>query len=502
MYRNKLIGLLITASIFVVVFALEIIGDRVVASHYHVYEIDYQVLPFVHPPSVSRAIRPVFYVLDYTEQYEARVAIHRFNNMSRADMLYDFEYLMTILEENWPFFNLSISANGVDVRELADEMRRMLHDPSTPIRNPIDFLYLVHEYFMVPINQLGHLSLSRCYEGFFQSLAQLSTLVEQFPTHRSTKHNYATLSRPEVLMFYSRLRDSGRGTLSRLTNWGEGRGPAMEFDILEAGSIAYIRVERMMGMWFDPQCSVNPRMLHYERLMYEFNKSIAGYGHLIFDFRGNTGGMSVHFRSLVMPHLLNRRIRLPGYVFYMDGYYANLAREIFCMEPAFLSAFERIRFERENENRDVQFDEPLPYLDTGIGLVHAFRSAARINPRVHYMGARRAAGTEIYFNGKIWLLTDERTGSAAEEVVAILKYNNIATLVGEPTWGIMGSGVDPVVFNASLPNTGIRLRFDVAYYTDPYGRPWQGYGIQPHYPNRPGMDALETVLAMIAEMER
>jgi len=104
-----------------------------------------------------------------------------------------------------------------------------------------------------------------------------------------------------------------------------------------------------------------------------------------------------------------------------------------------------------------------------------------------------------HFNGKMWLLTDEFTASAAEGAAAILKYNNIVTVVGEPTWGVMGVSYEPVIFNISLPNTGIIVRFDVAYYTDPYGRPLQGYGIQPHYPNRPGMDALETVLAMIEE---
>jgi len=43
------------------------------------------------------------------------------------------------------------------------------------------------------------------------------------------------------------------------------------------------------------------------------------------------------------------------------------------------------------------------------------------------------------------------------------------------------------------------VRFDIAYYTDPYGRPFQGYGVQPHYRNRPGLDAMETVMALIEE---
>jgi len=49
-----------------------------------------------------------------------------------------------------------------------------------------------------------------------------------------------------------------------------------------------------------------------------------------------------------------------------------------------------------------------------------------------------------------------------------------------------------------LYNTGIIIRFDPAFVTDFRGRPLE-YGIEPHYFNRPGMDALETVLAMIAE---
>jgi len=44
------------------------------------------------------------------------------------------------------------------------------------------------------------------------------------------------------------------------------------------------------------------------------------------------------------------------------------------------------------------------------------------------------------------------------------------------------------------------FRFDIGYFTDSYGRSLEEFGITPNYLNRPSMDALQTVLAMIEEM--
>ena len=49
-----------------------------------------------------------------------------------------------------------------------------------------------------------------------------------------------------------------------------------------------------------------------------------------------------------------------------------------------------------------------------------------------------------------------------------------------------------------MPNTGVIFYFDMFYITDARGRPIEA-GTDPHFFNRPGMDALETVLALIAE---
>ena len=50
----------------------------------------------------------------------------------------------------------------------------------------------------------------------------------------------------------------------------------------------------------------------------------------------------------------------------------------------------------------------------------------------------------------------------------------------------------------ALPNTGFIIRYNPTLILDSSGRPLE-YGTQPHFFNRPGLDALETVLELIEE---
>jgi len=85
-------------------------------------------------------------------------------------------------------------------------------------------------------------------------------------------------------------------------------------------------------------------------------------------------------------------------------------------------------------------------------------------------------------------------GSAAQLAAWISMEADYATHVGEPTGGNFG-GLRTL---ALLLNTGIALYFDVFYITDSRGRLLET-GTIPHHSNRPGMDALETALALISE---
>jgi hypothetical protein len=115
-----------------------------------------------------------------------------------------------------------------------------------------------------------------------------------------------------------------------------------------------------------------------------------------------------------------------------------------------------------------------------------------INPRLHYP----RFCIEPTFPGKIWLLTGPHMGSATQISAWAARESGFATLVGDVTGGNYGG---PRTFVA-LPNSGIAFEMDLFYVADSRGRPLEA-GTILHIFNREGMDALETVLALIAEGE-
>ena len=79
------------------------------------------------------------------------IAQHRHRNLTTADFQYDFEHLMRVLEADWPFFELSVSANGVDVHQAANDFRYILAEADV---DAIGFFELLREDFFHPIGVL------------------------------------------------------------------------------------------------------------------------------------------------------------------------------------------------------------------------------------------------------------------------------------------------------------------------------------------------------------
>jgi len=432
---------------------------------------------FVVPPAVATV--------------QSNVTTNRFLNMPDESFLYDFDYLVTAMEENWPFFNLSISANGVDVHELADNMRAILQDPDIDIGGPHGFADLLREHFIWPIDGLGHFRAIWQYQEYFDSL-QFTINELQWGVHNFDNVFDGVglwleqMVRDETVMFYTTLRDAGGSSLATELP-PSGYISVLEAEILEEGRIALLEVNRMIHFWWDPWGGAE--MARYQARMHNFYHNIADYEHLIIDMRGNPGGMHLHFDIYVVSPLIDNIITMPGYVFYLDGYHSNLGRETFDMQRLGMN---------DNNRLYVRPDIELPFLDSDINFGHAVANNYSIWPARLWGQYVESIREPIEFDGKVWILVDGRTASAAEAAAAILKYNDVATLVGENTRGLFGTTYHPNGAIISLPNTGIMLRIDTAYYTDAFGRPFQGYGITPNIFNHPGMDAMETVLALIA----
>ena len=260
--------------------------------------------------------------------------------------------------------------------------------------------------------------------------------------------------------------------------------PTVSSSVIIDGQVAYLQASNFFNLedWGE-----------YLPNLIEFYTRIENYEHLIVDLRGNIGGWNRLFdEHILLPASSRERLAIEMYILFFNGDYS----------PPFAS--ETFIGVMRSVPMGIRFIDREPMLLAHI-LQESYLPELRVSDREYYVlraeyvfvsDAQVRNGLEnINFNGKVWLLIDERVGSGAQIATFVAKESGFATLVGEPTWGNWG-GFNAVI--ARMPNSHIRFRFDPGMVLNSRGYSIEA-GIRPHHPNRPGMCALETTLALIAE---
>ena len=449
--------------------------------------------------------------------------LYGLEGLRRNDFLQDFDYMLAELEASFPFFDLMKRSQGIDFRELATQTRRVI------ARSPrnmcaLDFYDILANELFYHINPrgtdghwagVGHLrlyGLRHIISDMSWHLLDIQAEIDLDPYstpfaawHYSRRQDF---TRPEAISFFSALyyRENGELFMPSMPAFngmvGFPDNGYIELKSLEVSKIAYFGFRS--GMTSMSHIS-SPWYNEAVRQIREFYEKVDNYKHLIIDLRGNSGGHTHFFTSYILAPLLNannsagstpswahshtdlaqfadhliqyRYIYLHSYVFYSET--QNNMRHTSRASHGYTIMPELIKPPNMNSNDFEQFD-----------------TAKITNWQV------RGTSTPRLENARIWVLVNEETASGAEQVSLLMKSAGIATLVGDNTFGIpTTAGSANFRGGFSLPNTGIYIGFDFGYLTDRYGNVFEGYGITPHYFNRPGIDALETVLAMIAEMD-
>jgi len=395
---------------------------------------------------------------------------------TREDFLYDFDYMVAVLEVNFPSFGIIYRHHGVDMLEVAQDLRARLQDSTKPIDfetfwNMLrdDFFYHAYTgYVPLPIGHLHMLSDSgRRNMIDTYSAPHLSDVAPYFLRIFNTPPTHPSYPYLEAHTY----------PLSNLPNWEVSRRRVLSIDVIEEGAIGYLRFYTF---------SRTPSSTEWDELL-DFYNDIIDFEHLIIDLRGNTGGVSYHFYQAATSYLIDRSLVANFHHFLMDGehnmvfFHNVLERDIVRLHNLFCA---------DGHLRLFTGNDALGYvMEVMDGVNYRIIEHRRVDPR-----PRRE---RRQFDGKIWLLIDEYNYSAALEIAHFHKETGFATLVGQTTrGGSSGRSWGSNFF--ALPNTGIIIRYDPTLVTDVRGRPLE-YGIEPHHFNRPGMDALETVLALIAE---
>ncbi|WP_039929221.1 S41 family peptidase [Thermoanaerobacter siderophilus] len=364
--------------------------------------------------------------------------------LREKEKIEDFEYMYEILKDNYAHFYEVKKMYGYDWLAHKEEFIEEIKNT----RNNIEFYNKLNEI----LGKLhdGHLYVaSPSYFNYFLKLIEdeaIRDFVELKPfikIFKDSKKNYEKWS--ELLGSVNPNYNSSFFVQMR-------RGQKnIKTEILEEDKIAYLRVNSFL---IDKdQNSKNYR--EEKKEIYNFLKTIKDYPYLIIDISGNVGGSSEYWIDAIVAPLIGERgleyLKLEylenedkNTYFYLSrkGNYTqkNFGRcVIFYDEDKFRESpiYDKLSEEMKKDFTIYEFKENL------------FKQEEK------YIEKFFKSNEYVNFKGKIFLIIDRATFSAATEFAKFCKETGFATLVGRNTLG-HGS----LTSYMRLPNSGLIVRFE------------------------------------------
>jgi len=423
---------------------------------------------------------------------------------ARDIALYDFEYMITAILENSPWDSV-LDRSVLDKMELdfytyasifrgfikamepltitvLDE--ELLH-ASFPIKTDDDARSIAANYlfallafeFAPPLMNIGHLgprTLSMYTSQLTGFLRQYHDIELDSEKNLLLSLLIDTYTHPSTVWFYGEtdvdLDVDARAAFPNVPG-------NIVAEVLIPDEVAFLRINCFLA---------NPE--YDDLIILPFLQEVQDFNHLILDVRGNLGGLVSYFNEFILRRLIDEPVEIGTHEFFSNG---SIALGVMDATVQTMLQMESIFYWSE-----IIYAEIMP-----VNEFIAERGMQQFNPddlaRLDYVMVSRSVISPAYdinFGGKVWLLVDDMSMSASALAAEAALYTGFATVVGENTSGVMGSSHAYV----ALPNTGIIWRVDIGYKTDALGRSLEVYGIEPQILNNEGMDALETVLALIA----
>lgn len=343
--------------------------------------------------------------------------------LTMEEKIADFEYMYDIFKYNFPLFAVKKRAYHIDWLGKKDEYKNRIRNT----KNDAEFQQTMSGILVELENK------HTCILGP-ESYTQNCVIFNRLGDYAQPWLN--VLHKPEVISRYKVWSDKTINKISGDNGSIVMNKSCFKTDILEQNKIAYIR--------FFTFNSLNNNYENDRIPIAAFLKQIKNYSVLIIDVRGNGGGALQYWQQNIVAPLISTELRAEYYGFLRGGRY---------LEP-FIDAGEV-----KLHNIDELSQSTLEYFPPEVtsDFKYFCKNVISVLPQ-----------NVIGFTGKIYLLVDRQSYSAADTFASFAKSTKFATVVGERTGGDgIGAPIDmPII---ALPNSGYIVRFPVGLGLNPDG---------------------------------
>lgn len=377
-------------------------------------------------------------------------------NLTKAEMIGDFEYLFKELKESYPFFEVLKRKYDIDFLKNHDYYLKKIR----ACKNEGEFIKALNEVMADLHNYHAKIAdsayVDQTLKYYAQNWNQPSIYYEFLNLNRQVVRNRYGLDGIQS--------QSSAGIIKRKKEKVVKEEKDANISLESQGDLAILKISQMGDMNHIDQD---------EKVLDEFLKNKHMYKALVIDIRDNVGGNMEYWQNFLLPKLTTNPKQVTNHMFFKDS--------------------PKIRLFLQDNTLNM---ENLSNVDiTGIRLDHAedlkdysyyIKDTIVINPDE----TKRDNG----YDGKIFLLVDEDVFSAAEGFASFIKNTEFATIVGTQTGG---DGITLGVINSVLPNSGLVFTYTNTLGYDPTGEINEENPTKPDIESASYRQSIETIENMI-----